>query len=82
MTAFRSIENGFSIVRTARNGLSLAIDYQGHVLGASDYFFTDPAVMVTSVPTKGVKTAYTVIGDSFAYLCTLVLILLIYRKIK
>jgi apolipoprotein N-acyltransferase len=67
--AFRAIEDGFSLVRQASGGLALAVDYEGRVLAASDYFTTDRQVIVADVPTHGVRTIYAMIGDLFAYLC-------------
>ncbi len=66
---FRAIENGFSIVRQASKGLSIAVDYEGRVLSTSDYFTTDQQVMVAYVPMHGVRTIYATIGDLFAWLC-------------
>ena len=67
MASFRGIENGFSIVRATGNGLSAAFDYQGRTLATADYSTTKQA-MISHVPTHGVKTIYTVIGDLFAWL--------------
>jgi apolipoprotein N-acyltransferase len=67
--AFRAIEGGFSLVRQASGGLALAVDYEGRVLAASDYFTTNQQVMVADVPTHGVHTIYATIGDLFAWLC-------------
>jgi hypothetical protein len=49
---------------------------RARVLAASDSFATDNAVFLTSVPMHGVVTVYAVIGDSFAYLSILGLIVL------
>jgi apolipoprotein N-acyltransferase len=68
MATFRAIENGFSLVRQASNGLAMTVDYEGNVLGASDYFTSDPQVMVAYVPMQGVHTIYATIGDLFAWL--------------
>ncbi len=68
LTTFRAIENGYSLVRQATNGLSMMVDYEGNVLSASDYFATDPQVMVAYVPVQGVRTIYATIGDLFAWL--------------
>ncbi len=67
MASLRGIENGFSIVRVAGNGLSAAFDYQGRTLAAADYASTKKA-MISYVPTQGVKTIYAVVGDLFAWL--------------
>jgi apolipoprotein N-acyltransferase len=67
--AFRAIENGFVLVRQASHGLAMAVDYEGHVKAASDFFTTDQQVMVAYVPMYGVRTIYAAIGDLFAWLC-------------
>ena len=77
MATFRAIENGFSLVRQASNGLAMTVDYEGNVLAASDYFTTDPQVMVAYVPIQGVRTIYATIGDLFAWLSIAGLVLLI-----
>jgi len=77
MATFRAIENGFSLVRQTSNGLSMAVDYEGHVLAASDYFTTDPQVMVADVPMQGVRTIYATIGDLFAWLSVAGLVVLL-----
>lgn len=69
MAVFRAIENGFSLVRPTSNGLSLVVDYQGRVLAAVDHFTAKDRVLVAQVPTEGVRTLYSRIGDAFAWLC-------------
>ena len=76
VATFRAIENGFSEVREASKGLSMTVDYEGHVLAASDYFTTNQQVMVAYVPVHGVRTIYATIGDLFAWLCILGLLTL------
>jgi apolipoprotein N-acyltransferase len=71
---FRAIENGFALVRPASKGLSMAVDGEGRVLAASDYFTTGQQVMVAYVPTHGVRTIYAMIGDLFAWLCMAALV--------
>lgn len=66
---FRAIENGYSLVRQTSNGLAMTVDYQGHVLAATDFFTTDQQTMIAFVPVKGVWTIYSVVGDLFAWLC-------------
>ena len=76
MASFRGIEYGFSIVRATGHGLSAAFDYQGRTLATADYFRTKKA-MVSHVPTHGVKTIYTVIGDLFAWLSIVGFVILV-----
>ncbi len=73
---FRAIENGFSLVRQASRGQAMTVDYQGHVLAATDYFTTDQQTMIAYVPVKGVGTIYARAGDLFAWLCLTGLLLL------
>jgi len=77
LTTFRAIENGYSLVRQATNGLAMTVDYEGNVLAASDFFTTDPQVMVAYVPMQGVRTIYATIGDLFAWLSVAGLVVLI-----
>lgn len=68
MSTFRAIENGYSLVRPTSNGLSLAVDYEGRVVGAADFFTSDQQVVVATLPMHGVYTIYSTIGDLFAWL--------------
>jgi apolipoprotein N-acyltransferase len=68
MAVFRAIENGVSLVRQASNGLSMATDPYGRVLAAMDHFLASEWVMVAQVPTQGVFTVYSVIGDLLGWL--------------
>ncbi len=69
IAVFRAIENGVSLVRPASNGLSLAVDYQGRVLAAMDHFAARDRVLRAQIPTRGVATVYSRVGDLFAWLC-------------
>jgi apolipoprotein N-acyltransferase len=69
MASFRAIENGVSVIRPTGEGLSAAYDYQGRVLAATDYFTSGGGPMIVHVPTQGVRTIYSVVGDAFAWLC-------------
>jgi apolipoprotein N-acyltransferase len=65
---FRAIENGVSLVRPASGGLSIATDPYGRVLASMDHWQASEWVMVAQVPTQGVFTIYSVIGDLFGWL--------------
>jgi apolipoprotein N-acyltransferase len=77
MATFSAIENGFSLVRPDSHGLAMAVDYEGQVLSASDYFSTAQQAIVASVPMQGVRTLYATIGDLFAWLSVAGLVVLI-----
>lgn len=69
MARFRAIEQGFNMVRHTSTGLSMASDYQGRVLASMDHFTAENRAMVAYVPTRGVRTLYSRIGDLFAWIC-------------
>lgn len=69
MASFRAIEQGTNLIRQTSNGLSATFDYQGRRLAAMDYFQTSDFVMVSQVPTRGVRTIYSLLGDWFAWMC-------------
>ncbi|HEU0004270.1 MAG TPA: nitrilase-related carbon-nitrogen hydrolase [Ktedonobacteraceae bacterium] len=77
MSAFTAIETGSSVVKQTDGGLSMAVDYEGHVLASTDFYSTDPQVMVAYVPMQGVHTIYATIGDLFAWLGLVGLVVLI-----
>jgi apolipoprotein N-acyltransferase len=77
LSTFRAIEQGYSLVRQSSHGLAMTVDYQGNVLASTDYFTSDPQVMVAYVPTRGVPTIYAMIGDLFAWLSAAALFVLI-----
>jgi apolipoprotein N-acyltransferase len=68
MTHFRAIENGMSMIRANDHGLSSALDYHGRVLAQMNHFVTDERVMIADLPTEGLPTVYSRIGDLFAWL--------------
>jgi len=66
---FRAVENGVAIVRPTRQGISLATDGQGRLVGhKADYFVSDEQTLVVSVPTQGSDPWYASFGDTFAYI--------------
>lgn len=74
ISMFRGIENGFSVLRTTLEGLTLGIDYQGRVLSQMNFYNTrENRILITELPVKGTQTLYTQWGDWFAYLCAITL---------
>jgi apolipoprotein N-acyltransferase len=69
MAAFRAIEQGHSIIRSTRFGLSAIISPYGEMIGQSSSFDTNNKILISNIPVKGVSTLYSVIGDLFVYLC-------------
>ena len=73
---FRAVENGVSLLRPTGHGTSLIVDYEGRILGSQNYFTSSDGIMLTGIPGRGVTTIYSRIGDTFAYLCVVGLLLL------
>ncbi len=67
----RAIENGFSLVRPTYNGISYAEDFNGRILASMDSDETTDGIMYAEVPTRGVRTVYTAIGDLLGWLSVL-----------
>lgn len=76
MVSFRAIEQGFNLIRQTSQGLSAAFDYQGRRLAAMDHYQTTDYAMISQVPTRGVQTIYSRLGDWFAWVCLVGLALL------
>ena len=64
----RTIEYGFSLLRPTQHGITIAVDYNGNVLNQMN--FTDPGdgIMYADLPTEGIHTLYTGIGDMFGWI--------------
>jgi len=75
MAAFRAIENGVPLVRATASGISSAFDPWGRVLSVADYFAVGERTMNAQVPVGRVPTVYARIGDLFAWLCVVGLVL-------
>jgi apolipoprotein N-acyltransferase len=69
MASFRAIEQGLNLIRQTSYGLSAAFDYQGRRLAAMDHFQTTDYAMVSQIPSRGVRTIYSLLGDWFAWAC-------------
>jgi len=69
MAALRSIEQGHSVLRSTRFGLSAAINPIGEFTAQMDSFDANDRVMITNLPESNVFTVYSLIGNLFVYLC-------------
>lgn len=75
MAAFRAIEQGNSIVRSTRFGLSAAITPYGIMTAQMSSFDSNSKIMLAQVPLHPVRTLYSVIGDLFIWICLFGLLL-------
>ena len=82
MASFRAIEQGFNLIRHTSQGLSAAFDYQGRRLAAMDDYQATDYDMVSQVPTRGVRTIYSRLGDWFAWACLAGLVLLMIPSLR
>ena len=71
-TAFRGIENGYSIVRASREGLLSASDPYGRVLAeTTSSLMPGHSLLAQVVVADPVHTLYTLIGNLFGWLCVI-----------
>lgn len=69
MAAFRAVEQGHSVLRSTRFGLSAAITPYGEMVSQMSSFDEHDKIMYAKLQTRGVTTLYSIIQDSFVYLC-------------
>jgi len=69
MALFRGVEQGHSILRSTRFGLSAAINPYGEMTAHMTSFNNNDKIMYAHLPAKGVTTLYSIIHDAFVYLC-------------
>ncbi len=74
MARVRAIEQGFNMIRHTSHGRSAGADYTGKVISEMDHYTDADKTLITHLPTKGVFTIYSVIGDSFIIGCFLALV--------
>ena len=82
MARVRAVENGFNLLRSTGQGLSVASDYRGRILGKRDFFSSAERTLVVELPIRGRKTFYAQAGDFFPRACSLALIVLILTLIR
>ncbi len=68
MHIMRAIEQGFTLFRPTKDGISAAADPYGRVLARLDTEISPDKVMVANLPVAGVTTVYSRIGDAFSWL--------------
>jgi apolipoprotein N-acyltransferase len=83
MHVLRAVEQGFTLFRPTKDGISAAADPYGRILARLDTEISPATVMVVNLPVRGVSTIYSRLGDTFSSLCTaafLVLLLALKRR--
>jgi len=69
MAIVRAIENGTSLLRPVSGAVSIACDYHGNIIAQRSYFDDGERVVVAFLPVEGIRTLYSLVGDSFAWTC-------------
>jgi apolipoprotein N-acyltransferase len=82
MAIVRGIENGFSVVRQTNEGMSASADYHGRVLSSMNHFNTKERLLLSNVPTKGITTIYSIVGDLFAWMNIFIFFLFVWLRFK
>ncbi len=77
MAAFRAIEQGHSILRSTRFGLSAAITPYGEMTSKMSSFDHNNKIMMAHMPAKSIRTVYSYIGDILVYLCIAYLLIML-----
>lgn len=78
---FRGIENGCSVIRQTRNGLSIMTDPGGKIISQMDHFKNTTWVTTGQVPDKKWFTLYPIIGDLFGWLSFLGLFYFVFKTL-
>jgi apolipoprotein N-acyltransferase len=79
ISAFRGIENGFSVIRTTGNGLSAAFNSDGSKISELNYFNSPQRILYADVQTHKRCALYPLVGDFLPWL-SLLLVLIITVK--
>ena len=69
MAVMRAVEDGFSIVRAAKQGYLTVVDDRGRILAEERSDSAPFASLLAQVPVGHEKTVYSVLGDWFAWVC-------------
>ena len=75
MAVMRGVEDGFSLVRAAKNGYLTVSDNRGRVVGEARSVAAPFATLIASVPAAHSGTLYLLLGDWFAWVACALLVL-------
>ncbi len=73
MAVMRGVENGFTVVRAAKQGLLTVSDDRGRILAQQDAAYVPEGMLLTVAPVRHDQTLYSRWGDWFAWLNTVAL---------
>ncbi|GAA0334740.1 apolipoprotein N-acyltransferase [Sphingomonas oligophenolica] len=81
MVSVRTIENGYSMLRSSAWGQSVALDRFGRILATQDTTGPEAHIMYADLPTKGAPTLYNRTGDLLIWISLAGLLAAIYAAI-
>jgi apolipoprotein N-acyltransferase len=79
IAVMRGVENGFSLVRAAKDGYLTVSDNRGRVVAEARSDAAPFATLLASVPAAHSATVYLLLGDWFAWLACALLAIAIFR---
>ena len=87
MASFRAVENGVWLIRSTSDGSSAIVNPLGKIVYQSSSFDVDQPMLTGEITTPSLSTIYPKIGDAFAWVCSIGLLLLLalaifYRRAK
>lgn len=82
MAAFRAVEQGHSLLRSTRFGLSAGINPCGKMVAQMSSFDHNGKIMWANLPRKGVWTFYAWAGDWFVWFCFCFSGWFLFRRLK
>lgn len=82
MAVMRGVEDGFSIVRAAKNGYLTVSDSRGRIVAETRSDSAPFPALVARVPTAHSTTIYLLLGDWFAWLAVGTLVFSIYQVFR
>lgn len=82
MAILRGVENGYSIVRTARQGVLTISDYRGKVLKEASSTNNKAASLLARIPLHITNTIYKKFGDWFGFIMIVIAVYFIVSIVK
>jgi apolipoprotein N-acyltransferase len=82
MAILRGVENGYAIVRTARQGQLTISDHKGKILYEASCTNSKAASLTAKFPLVATNTIYSQFGDWFGYLIAIAAIIFILVRVK
>ena len=82
MAILRGVENGYAIVRTARQGQLTISDHKGKVLYEASCTNNKAAALTGKFPLVSTKTIYSQFGDWFGYFIAITAVIFILLRLQ